>query len=58
MAHYEEIDVESYAQGWRKSIQEAVDAALADEKVPAGEEREVVLYGRKKNPFHEYRAAV
>lgn len=58
MAHYEEVDAESYAQGWRKTIQEAVDAALADEKVPAGEEREVVIIGRKKNPFHEYRAAV
>jgi hypothetical protein len=59
MAHYEEIDVESYAQGWRKTIQEAVDAALAEANVPVGEEREVdVIYGRKRNPFHEYRATL
>jgi hypothetical protein len=50
MSLYEEVDPESYAQGWRKSLQEALDAAMADE------EREVdVIYVRKRNPIHEYR---
>jgi hypothetical protein len=54
MSLYEEVDPESYAQGWRKSLQEALDAAMAD--VPVGEEREVdVIYVRKRNPIHEYR---
>jgi hypothetical protein len=57
MTQYEEINAESYAQGWRKSVQEAVDAALLDPEVPVGEAREVeVILGRKKNPFHEYKA--
>ncbi|HET8874209.1 MAG TPA: hypothetical protein VFM83_11035 [Gaiellaceae bacterium] len=58
MTQYEEVDAESYAQGWRKTVQEAADAAMANVEVPIGEERELVIYGRKKNPFHEYRAAV
>jgi hypothetical protein len=59
MTQYEEIDAESYAQGWRDTIQEAVDAALFAEDVPYGETREIdVIMGRKKNPHHEYKATL
>jgi hypothetical protein len=57
MTQYEEIDAESYADGWRMSLQEAIDAALFDPEVSVGEAREVdVILGRKKNPHHEYKA--
>jgi hypothetical protein len=56
---YEEIDAESYAQGWRETIQDAVDAAMLAEDVPIGETREVdVIIGRRKNPHHEYKATL
>lgn len=59
MTQYEEIDAESYAQGWRGSIQEAVDAALLAEDVPYGETREVdVIMARKMNPHHEYKVTL
>jgi hypothetical protein len=58
MYEQEEPDEESYAEGWRGTIQEAADAALGAEQVEIGPTREIVVYGRKKNPIHEFRVAL
>lgn len=47
---------EEYTPGWYGTLQEAANAALAEEDVELNQVREVTFLGRKKNPIHEYKA--
>ena len=47
---------EEYTRGWYGTLQEAANAALAEEDVELNQIRDVVFEGRKKNPIHEFRA--
>ena len=42
--------------GWFRTLQEAADAALADETVQLNQIQKITFDGRKKNPLHEYKA--
>ena len=55
MTEVHDVDPESYAHGWRKSITEAIEAAFQAEGVPLGEARGIDLDARRKNPIHEYK---
>jgi hypothetical protein len=57
MSEQSEPDPEALAQGWRRQLEAAVEAAMED--VPVDEVREIdVIYARKKNPIHEYRVTL
>ena len=43
-------------EGWYPTLQEAADAALADETVQFNQVQKITFDGRKKNPLHEYKA--
>jgi len=51
-----DIDVESYRDGWRKTIAEAIAAAMST--VPYDDPRVVELLVQKKNPIHEYKVVL
>jgi hypothetical protein len=58
---YEGIDAEAYAQGFRRELKEAVDAALDRDDVPVGETRVIDYIEVKrvrKNPIHDYRVSL
>ena len=42
--------------GWYRTLQEAADAALADETIGFDQIHQITFDGRKKNPLHEYKA--
>ena len=42
--------------GWYLTLQEAADAALADETIELNQVQKITFDGRKKNPLHEYKA--
>jgi hypothetical protein len=42
--------------GWYGTLQEAADAALADESIQFDQIQKITFDGRKKNPLHEYKA--
>jgi hypothetical protein len=42
--------------GWYETLQEAADAALADESIEFDQIQKITFDGRKKNPLHEYKA--
>jgi hypothetical protein len=50
------IGEDDWRGGWRRTIEEAIDAALADAEV--GEAYEIQLFARKRtrNSVHDYRA--
>lgn len=41
--------------GWYETLQEAADAAMADETIEF-QVQKITFDGRKKNPLHEYKA--
>jgi hypothetical protein len=47
---------EEVTSGWYGTLQEAADAALADETVQFDQVQKITFDGRKKNPLHEYKA--
>ena len=58
---YEGINRESYAQGWRRELKEAIDAALEENGVPVGETAIIDYIEVKrvrKNPIHDYRVVL
>ena len=53
----EESEVQGeVTEGWYLTLQEAADAALADETVQFNQVQKITFDGRKKNPLHEYKA--
>lgn len=42
--------------GWYETLQEAADAAMADETIEFDQVQKITFDGRKKNPLHEYKA--
>ena len=51
--------VEAIAQGWRRELKEAVNAALVSDGIPIGPSVEVVIEVRRlsENPIHDYRVS-
>jgi hypothetical protein len=48
---------EEFTPGWHGSLQAAADAALHEERdLELQQMREIVFYGQKKNPIHEFKA--
>lgn len=47
---------EQLTPGWYGTLQEAADAALAEDDVEYDQIREIDFEGRKKNPIHEFKA--
>jgi hypothetical protein len=53
------INDQDWADGWRRSLQEAVDAFLADPKIDLDQPVPIQIEVRKRseNPIHDYRVA-
>lgn len=61
MTDYEETDPEALAQGFRRELKDAVDAALDQDDVPVGETRVIDYIEVKRirrNPIHDYRVVL
>lgn len=48
---------DEYTAGWYGTLQEAANAALQEEDdLELEQARELIFYGQKRNPIHEFKA--
>jgi hypothetical protein len=52
------ISQDDWENGWRRTIQEAIDAALADAEIGVPYEIRIIARRRTRNSVHDYRVVL